>query len=128
MTQNAEEDNKSLGKTTGNITGVGLIGAWLTSSVESYAVNKPIDEPTKNLLLLCVPFVSICIVEIVKWAWEVISPQSANQIKLRRELNKTEKQIKKDLVNPLYSEEHKIKLKQKLEDISLKRIESFNEK
>lgn len=74
---------------------------------------------------MSIPFFSGIIIEVSRWIWEVLSPQSAEKIKLRCSLNKMEKQIEKDLANPNHSEAHKNELREKLGKISLKRIDSL---
>lgn len=127
MSQGLDSSKSSKTRKVQDGASVSFIGAWLISSIQSLPTDT-LDSSWQKNLILGVPCFSICIVEIAKWFWAFVSPESAEKIKLHRSLDKKQKQIEKDLKNPHFPETHKKKLQKELEAVSLDRINSYDRK
>lgn len=107
---------KSVGVDVGTI---GIVGAIMLAIIE-----KKCTDEWREPLTITVPLASAIVANAVKWLWDVISPEHAETIKLRRCLKKQIKAIKQDLASPDLSEAYKVEKRKRLEQLSTDLIES----
>jgi hypothetical protein len=122
MSSDAEVNNTADTGRGKDIASVGIIGVCLPTIIEKFIT----DASWQKMLILCVPFFSICITEIFKWLLGAFGPQNAEKIRSRRLLDQKQKIIEIELIKPNISENHKEELNKQLEGISLARINSFD--
>ena len=108
---------KSVGVDVGTI---GVVGAIMLAIINKTCAGEWYQEP----LTLAVPVVSAILSNSLKWLWDVISPEKAEAIKLRRCLQRQIDAIKKDLESPAFGSAYKEDKQEMLEKLSTELIES----
>ncbi|OAI19322.1 hypothetical protein A1507_07105 [Methylomonas koyamae] len=104
---------------------VGLIGTILISIIQPITF-PDIFSSVKQGIVSAIPIFSIWIANTVIWIWGYCKPENIDGIRVRRALDKKEKEIKRRLNDPDLSEDAKQKLQKLYDEIVIKRINTFD--
>jgi len=118
---------KKLTSTATNSIGIGAIGALLLAVVAKYA-----DAGSKDLLTLAVPFVSVWILAAGKWVASIgkwigiaFAFEEPTVVKLRRQTKKYRKKLVKELNCKTTSEENRVKIQLRLDELQMDELETY---
>lgn len=117
MTEQSEEEKQSQPIGFRAIC-VGVIGGLLLELIDIYVKQLNLN---KNLSL-CVPFISYLILDVLSWCWAFIAPPNANAILMSRKLDKTIREIDKQLADPNITKSLKNKLMTSKEECVLGKV------
>lgn len=101
---------------------IGIIGAGLTALLDLASLS---NQDVIKFLQGLIPFASALIYECWGWLSALLTPRSAESIKVTWKIKKAIKATEKELKNPSLSAEFKEELQTKLEKYKMTLIDSY---